>query len=335
MNKLPIVDLSTDDVKTMLGVTGAVTIEALCDSENIIPEGLNPIYCPGATPVARLANLRSTPHDIGKLRGYGYDAQVLALGGTGTIGTMSKLNDDQYWNSFTYCPGLDKRCVVRDMNGNLWVGAECASSLASRGLYKWDGASWTRYTTPTIAGTYVYALAKDGSGNIWIGTEGGFSIYNPITGTFTKYANGLLNVPIGKLGSNRITSLLYNPITGYMWVGTSNGLTHIRNLSYAWDILKTTNGLPSNYIQCLAYGGDGDVWMGTAGQGMARITYNAGIYTIGVWNTSTSAIPSNTVRAIIIDTLAYAPSYVVWLATNAGLGYYDASTDGWATFFNG
>jgi hypothetical protein len=43
-------------------------------SLSVNAEGLDPNYCPGATPAARLTNLRTTPYTLGKFRGYDHAA---------------------------------------------------------------------------------------------------------------------------------------------------------------------------------------------------------------------------------------------------------------------
>ena len=67
---LPISPISTNDIRDVLSVTGPSSFSALCNNGAVNAAGLDPTYCPGVDPAARLANLRSTPYSIGKFRGY-------------------------------------------------------------------------------------------------------------------------------------------------------------------------------------------------------------------------------------------------------------------------
>ena len=55
-----------------------------------------------------------------------------------------------------------------DGSGYKWIGT-------GRGLAKFDGTTWTFYTTSNsgLPNNYVQSIAIDGLGNKWIGTQGG------------------------------------------------------------------------------------------------------------------------------------------------------------------
>jgi len=55
----------------------------------------------------------------------------------------------------------------------LWLAGE------EQGVFRFDGASWTRFDTyDGLAGWHVHALAvSPRDGRIWIGTEAGISIW--------------------------------------------------------------------------------------------------------------------------------------------------------------
>lgn len=118
---------------------------------------------------------------------------------------------------------------------------------SSQGLYMWNGTDWYRYDTDIkrrklVSGdiwtndTLYYvdeerlfgsvrearpsAIFLDPFGNIWIGSlENGITKYDPYTERFTNYYQGK-----SPLLSNYITSFGYDPVKGYLLIGTPDGL---------------------------------------------------------------------------------------------------------------
>lgn len=121
----------------------------------------------------------------------------------------------------------------------------------SNGLYMWNEQYWYRYDTTIKRFRYntstlgwdddllyyadeerLYgsvrttptAIYLDPFGRIWIGSlAGGISMYNPKTERFTNYFQA--NSP---LLSNYITALSYEPVNGYLLIGTPDGLNTLK-----------------------------------------------------------------------------------------------------------
>lgn len=121
----------------------------------------------------------------------------------------------------------------------------------SNGLYMWDEQYWYRYDTTIKRFRYnasaqtwdndllyyadeerLYgsvrttptAIYLDPFGRIWIGSlAAGISMYNPKTERFTNYFQA--NSP---LLSNYITALGYEPVNGYLLIGTPDGLNTLK-----------------------------------------------------------------------------------------------------------
>jgi ligand-binding sensor domain-containing protein len=96
-----------------------------------------------------------------------------------------------------------------DGQGNKWIGTGWG------GVAKFDGVSWTIYTSGNsgLPGNYVRALAIDAQGNKWIGTWfGGVAKFDSVN--WTVYNTGNSGLP----GNN--VNALASDGQGNIWIGT-------------------------------------------------------------------------------------------------------------------
>lgn len=107
----------------------------------------------------------------------GQTVHAIALEGntvwTGTEGGLVKLNKTTGGKTFfnkdnSGLPDNSVMSIAIDGSGNKWIGT-------GSGLIKYDGLTWTNYTTSNsgLPHNVVTSVAIDGSGNKWIGTNGG------------------------------------------------------------------------------------------------------------------------------------------------------------------
>lgn len=203
------------------------------------------------------------------------------------IQTLSPPDHWQNRSVLSVCPGRD---------GALWVGTEGA------GLYRFKNGAWTSFSDGQgLRNLYIWSLAEDFQGKIWAGTWGGGLFV--LKGQHFEFAPGLTNftVPMPALLRARDDGL---------WVGTSQGLLRYRAGTFhlysktagqplrdvravaedshgtvwfgmAGDGLaclknqnirrfRTTNGLSSDFIECLHFDSSGALWIGTFGGGLDR-----------------------------------------------------------------
>ena len=186
--------------------------------------------------------------------------------------------------------------VAAGTNGELWIGTEGA------GLYHYESGAWENFGyTNGIGNSYVWSTANDKAGQLFVGTWGA-GLFLRDGGRF-KFAPGLENVmlPMPALLAAR---------DGGLWAGTSAGLLHYTNGKTNWfseagrnpvrDVrtiiedeqgavwfgtagkglgclkdgvirqFRKTDGLSSDYIECLHFAEDGALWIGTFGGGLNR-----------------------------------------------------------------
>jgi signal transduction histidine kinase/ligand-binding sensor domain-containing protein len=181
-------------------------------------------------------------------------------------------------------------------NGALWIGTEGA------GLYRYQDEEWTNFNlVQGIRNPYIWSLAEDEAGRLWVGTWGGGLFLQE--GDHFDFAPGLWGVipPMPALleGSH-----------GSLWVGTAIGLLQYQDGKTNWyeqdagqalrDVrtvaedgqgavwfgmaggglaclkdgniqrFRTSDGLSSEFIECLHFDKEDALWIGTFGGGLDR-----------------------------------------------------------------
>ena len=57
--------------------------------------------------------------------------------------------------------------IIEDKKGNLWFGGD-----AGAGLSRYDGKSFTRFTTKDgLLNNSIWSIMEDKTGNLWVGTR--------------------------------------------------------------------------------------------------------------------------------------------------------------------
>lgn len=92
-------------------------------------------------------------------------------------------------------------CVFEDRAGYIWIGTE-------NGLARYDGRHMERFPPGTGGpqGARISGIDQDPSGRLWVSTvDGGLSMRDPLTGTFTHFRQGKGN---GQLPSDLLNHVL-------------------------------------------------------------------------------------------------------------------------------
>jgi ligand-binding sensor domain-containing protein len=163
--------------------------------------------------------------------------------------------------------GADLEDISADDEGNVWLAA-------GSGLYKYDGSTWTSYSTadlgfPSRALTAV--AAEPTSGIVWVGADSGIARFDGTTATVYTDAQGL--------PANYVNTIDLAP-NGHVWAGMFDGPPYRGGVAEfdgsTWTAYTTANSpLPHNQVQTLDVGADGRVWIGTASEGVAIFTPKA------------------------------------------------------------
>jgi len=132
----------------------------------------------------------------------------------GTQGGLARW-DEREWKTFTTREGLSAnvvRAITDDGDGNMWIGTDGGLDRLRDG----------RITAMSNAspGQKISSLWVDADNVLWIGTEGG-GLVRKQADKWTAYTRreGLISNKLGYLVEDR---------QGYLWLGSSAGLTRVR-----------------------------------------------------------------------------------------------------------
>jgi signal transduction histidine kinase len=185
--------------------------------------------------------------------------------------------------------------VLPTIDGALWVGTEGA------GLYRLQNGNWANFGgAEGIPNAYVWSLAADQAGRIWAGTWGGGVFlqkgdsFNHAPGLETfltpapallftddefwigttagavRYENGR-SEPFGDSGQGSFgdVRVVAPDKSGGLWFGTAgSGLVLLQDGNLRR--FKKSDGLASDFVECLHFSNDGTLWIGTFGGGLNR-----------------------------------------------------------------
>ncbi len=183
---------------------------------------------------------------------------------------------------------LSPKVMLRDGDGNLWIGT------AGQGLLRLRGGRMERLTRRDgLSSDYISALLEDREGNLWAGTERGIDQFSVPKSLHFSTLDGL---------SSDAAISVCTTHQGATWVGTAGGgLNRIegdRITQYRMDF-----GLPSTTVLSLYADAGGRLWAGTTG-GLAYLSEDRFVEV-----RAPGGAPLDRVFAITGD-----PSGTIWLA---------------------
>ncbi|MGH7588631.1 MAG: ligand-binding sensor domain-containing protein, partial [Gemmatimonadota bacterium] len=175
---------------------------------------------------------------------------------------------------FTSADGLagdDVRTLLQDSRGFLWIGT-------TTGLSRFDGQEYRSYgAAEGLPDPAVYALLESSDGTLWVGTASGLARLDvrrrPGARPFEPFS-------LGESDSGEISGEVHALIEdrrGRVWVGIGPRLYVLERRGDSWaarrmDYPTPVKPVPGSvwYIEALAEGADGSLWVGTL-WGLARI----------------------------------------------------------------
>lgn len=205
-------------------------------------------------------------------------------------------------------------CLWQDSRGYLWMGTR------GGGLSRFDGTEFRTYGLKDgLPNNYVSCIREDGNHRLWIGTNNGLSEYNGIrfvnhypanqTGQFSvldmdadslgrwwlatgtgvfRFQGSFENVSRQLNDKPALINTIHIDRHQNVWYGSAEGLFRISETPGGFIKTKydKTQGFLNNSITCIREDNEGNIWIGTYGDGMyvyngkrfSRIDQNLELY---------------------------------------------------------
>jgi frataxin-like iron-binding protein CyaY len=203
---------------------------------------------------------------------------------------------------------------LKDDWDNLWLGTWGLN--AGVGSYRTHQLKLFKYG---LMGGNVEAILKDGD-KTWFGGKGGYwgssgiTVYDRQAGEWRyfepNYTDGLL--------SDEVTCFAAS--STYVWVGTTQGLSHYNKRTGRWSYYTTFDGLPSDHVTDLDVD-DSLLWIGTS-SGMGQLSFPD--------DTSLTLVNMGLNLKWIYD--VEIGKDMVWVGTEEGLYGWDKHRRKWVKF---
>ena len=224
-------------------------------------------------------------------------------------------------------PHNDVTSFVEDKKGNLIIGTLGGLSIVNIKTLETQIIKDVQFSKYGLNNAFVNCLLTDNEGNIWVGTErGGVNRFN----TLQKGFDLIFHVPGNNNSLNtKIVNSIYEDQNN-IWIGTAGGgLNRINKATDNYFFYTASendrNSVPNNFISALQKDYDGNLWVGTWGEGIGilkPINVAKGIFNPLRYDPQdNTTLISNFISSFVNDNFGN-----MWVGTLNGLDCVDAKT---------
>jgi ligand-binding sensor domain-containing protein/predicted Ser/Thr protein kinase len=220
------------------------------------------------------------------------------------------------------------KSVMVDHRGIVWLGTYDQGIVSLDRRTGSVGRFLNNVSDKTaVTGSAVFSLLEDHAGRIWGGTSSGLYEYDRSTNRFQRHM--LSSIPSGSVRGNYVISL-YEDSSDILWVGTSTQLARYdgKTSTQVLTLQVQDSSRLEAAIQCIAPGGNGRLWIGTAGRGLIGLGREGRIeHEFRNDATDRNSLCNNSVKTIYLD-----PEGVLWVGTEGGLNRVDPASGKWKSY---
>mgnify|MGYP006284104589 FL=1 len=231
-------------------------------------------------------------------------------------------------------------CVQRDITGNLLIGTWGEGLNLLTPENEESGTFINLRSDPedgrSLINNFISSMAEDRYGTVWIGTYGGIAAYDPESRKFSLYSR-----ETGEPSISRVGCLDFD-MDHNLWAGTEEGLYFIPSGDGMEDPLdfsrverflpreEDTGSISGKYIISIHDDSYGNLWVGTYGNGLNKITMDRPDRPVRHFTcyTERDGLCNNTIYCIEEDA-----SGNLWLSTDNGLSRFNPRTERFTNFF--
>ncbi len=218
--------------------------------------------------------------------------------------------------------------VVKASDGKIYVGTwgSGMNRKNDNATNQFDHFFHYNHSTSGLSNNFISTLFPDPRGFLVVATEGGLNLFNPENEIFTRFPNGSSGINLSEVGCIELDH------KGFYWVGTRRGLYRfpmkkiapekieltVEDIEHFQNNNKDPNSIPGNYITALKEDSKGQIWIGTYGNGIAKIqTAPEGQFRFESFNQA-NGLCNNVVYCIEEDKRG-----ILWISTDNGLSAFD------------
>ncbi len=216
---------------------------------------------------------------------------------------LQKLTPSKFTN-YSEITGLSYNIIntiAKDKASIYWLGSDKGLSLIK------NGQVFQNEITELLKDIRIRHIMSDSKGNIWISTYSDMGVLkiNDLKYTSINSNNGL--------SSNKVR-VTFEDSKKRIWIGTTGGLNLLENIEDKnFKIKKDFKNLKSDYIMCIEEDKEGNICVGSDGQGIYIINKNYEVKNI----TKNDGLAGDVIFKIFKD-----KDNNIWIATNEGVSLY-------------
>src|SRR5215813_304734 len=217
----------------------------------------------------------------------------------GAISGLRRLDQGIKGNPFTtpkILSGANISVLLESREGQLWIGAY------GQGLTRYQAGRIVRFSAPSsLPHNNVLSLFEDRENNVWVGTQGGLLRLSPSAASTVTTADGAPQ-SINTIYQDPRGDLLAPALNGKLFRAARQTLTPVR-------LPASLSRMP---VRNVFRDSSGALWLGTDGQGIARIDA-AGVARY----TMKQGLVNDFIRAFCEDLHG-----AIWIGTDSGLSRF-------------
>ena len=217
----------------------------------------------------------------------------------GAISGLRRLDQGVKGNPFTtpkILSGANISVLLESREGQLWIGAY------GQGLTRYQADRIVRFSAPSsLPHNNVLSLFEDRENNVWVGTQGGLLRLSPSAASTVTTADGAPQ-SINTIYQDPRGDLLAPALNGKLFRAARQTLTPVR-------LPASLSRMP---VRNVFRDSSGALWLGTDGQGIARID-SAGVARY----TMKQGLVNDFIRAFCEDLHG-----AIWIGTDSGLSRF-------------